>query len=72
MAGKTGTVVLVINKNKEMSEATEELIEKLRQMGRDVIIIETDEAIFPNTAFSVEQAAAILKEVADSIKKRLN
>ncbi len=72
MAGKTGTIVLIVNKNKEMSEATEELIEKLRQMSRDVIVVKADETVFPNVAFSAEQAAAILKDVSDSIKKRLN
>ncbi len=55
-----------------MSEATEELIEKLRQMSRDVIVVKADETVFPNVAFSAEQAAAILKDVSDSIKKRLN
>ena len=63
---------MIRKRGAEENVKIEELVEKLRQMGRDVIIIETDEAIFPNTAFSVEQAAAILKEVADSIKKRLN
>ena len=53
---------MIRKRGAEENVKIEELVEKLRQMGRDVIIIETDEAIFPNMAFSVEQASAILKK----------
>jgi fructoselysine-6-P-deglycase FrlB-like protein len=67
MTVKTGTVVLVINKNNGISEATEKLIEKLQQMGRDVVIIKVDKTAFPNL-FSGETAKDFLASIMENIK----
>ena len=71
MAGKGRMVVIVRLKDKEPDENFSALVERLRAMGTDVIIVEADEAMFPNI-LTVDQAVKILKQLGEDLKKRLN